>query len=235
MNQDYPKMKTSVIMKRTMDKFIIEQRTKDGYFDANHLLQQWNKDNSEKKMSRFLDMEKTQTFIGEIYSQESHSAKMYDGDFQVVITIKGKNTSRGKKPDKVFMHPYLYLDFAMWLSSEFKYYVIKFVYDELIEYRHAAGLGNNELMDAISRTWKINFPQIYMQINFALNHIIFNNSYQRIRNNSTLNQLKDLRDMQKIFAYNILTGIIPDIKILRLQLQKEYVRRHLPNHKTLNQ
>jgi hypothetical protein len=233
MNQDYPKMKTSVDMNRQMGNFIVRQRTKDGYFDAGYLLRQWNKVNQEKKISRFLEMEKTQSFIQEIIDQESHSAKMHDGIFQVVITIKGKNTYQGKKPDKVYMHPYLYMDFAMWLNSKFKYHVLKFVFDQLIEYRHAAGLGNNELMDAISRTWNVVFPPTYQEINIALNYIVFNNCYTGIRNSATIEQLRDLRDMQKIFAFNVLTGLIKNIHDLKLQLQKEYVRRHMPDHKTL--
>ena len=88
-------------------------------------------------------------------------------------------------------------------------------------------------MDAVSRTWKICFSPTYQHINRALNFIIFQDSYEGIRNKATVNQLKDLRDMQKIYAYNILTGIIPNLDLLMLQLQKEYVRRYMPNHKTL--
>lgn len=236
MTQDYPKMKTSVNMNRTMGDFTIKQRTRDGYFDGNHLLKQWNElnSNNKKQLSKYHENKETKIFISEIIEQESHRENSLHGDFQAIIVVKGKNTKHGKRPDKVWMHPYLYLDFAMWLSSEFKYQVIKFVYDELIEFRHAAGLGNNDLMDAVSRTWKINFPEVYRQINFALNHIIFGDSHRGIRDYATINQLKDLRDMQKIYAYNILTGLIPDVKTLRTQLQKEYVRRHVPNHKSLN-
>lgn len=234
MLQDFQKMKTSVEMNRQMGNFTVVQRTKDGYFDASHLLKQWNEHNKEKKIINFLNIDQTKKFINEIFEQESHSQKNDDGDFQVVIINKGKLGSSGKTPNKVFMHPYLYLDFAMWLSSEFKYHVIKFVYDELIEYRHAAGTGNNDLMDAISITWKVNFSEIYRNINYALNFIIFGESYKNIRNYATVNQLKDLHDMQKIYAYSVLTGMIPDVNTLKLYLRKEYVRRYLPNHKSLN-
>lgn len=227
-------MKTSVLMTRKMGQFNVKQRTGDGYFDANDLLLQWNLINKTKQISKFLENEKTKIFINQIIEQESHVENSLDGDFQVVIISRGKNTKHGKRPDKVFMHPYLYLDFAMWLSSEFKYQVIKFVYDELIEFRHAAGLGNNELMDAVSRKWNINFPPLYREINIALNYIVFGTSYRGMRNHATIEQLKDLRDMQKIYGYNIDTGMINNIKTLKLMLRKEYIRRYLPNHKTLN-
>lgn len=237
MKNNYPKMKTSVIMTRQMGEFNVIQRTSDGYFNANDLLLQWNKSNPNqiRKISRFLNKESSIKFINEIVSQETQGAKTHLGEFQAVITIKGKNTKYGKKPDKVFMHPYLYLDFAMWLSSEFKYQVIKFVYDELIEFRHAAGIGNNELMDVVLRKWEINVPNLYRDVNYALNYIVFGTSYRGIRNNATIEQLRDLRDLQKIYGYNIDTGMIKNIKTLKLMLRKEYVRRYLPNHKTLRQ
>lgn len=236
MNQNYPKMKTSVDMDRKMGDFSIRQRTKDGYFDANHLLKQWNDSNPKKKkqFSKYLENKETSIFIEEILEQETHRENSLHGDFQVIITSKGKNTKFGKKLDKIWMHPYLYIDFAMWLSSKFKYDVIRFVYDELIEYRHAAGLGNNELMDAVSRKWNIIFPEIYREINIALNFIVFNKNCKGIRNKATINELKELRDLQKIYAYNIHSGLILDIMGLKLELRKEYVRRHVPDHKSLN-
>jgi hypothetical protein len=52
-------MKTSVIMVRQMGEFDVLQRTKDGYFDANALLLQWNKKNNRRRMDVFLSADKT--------------------------------------------------------------------------------------------------------------------------------------------------------------------------------
>ena len=35
-------------------------------------------------------------------------------------------------------HPYVYMDYAMWINPKFKLTVIKFVYDQLIKNRHHA-------------------------------------------------------------------------------------------------
>ena len=53
-------MKTNVIMLRKMGNFDVSQRTVDGMFDANALLNQWNStvDNPERRMSRFLESPK---------------------------------------------------------------------------------------------------------------------------------------------------------------------------------
>jgi len=232
---DYPKMKTSVNVKRLMGEYEITQRTADGYFEANNFLKQWNESKSggRRYINEFLESPKTKLYIEAIIEGETHARESVDGDFQAVVRVKGKNTKNGKNPDKVFMHPYLYTDFAMWINPKFKYQVIKFVYDQLIEYRHAAGLGNNHLMDAISRTWNTEFQGSFAGVNKALNYIVFGESYRGIRNYATVEQLKNMYEMQRIYGYNVTSGIINDFDCLKLHLRKEYVRRHVPNHKTL--
>ena len=54
-------------------------------------------------------------------------------------------TFNGKTPDNVWMHPFLFIDFAMWINPTFKVTVIKFVYDELINYRNEAGDAYREM------------------------------------------------------------------------------------------
>lgn len=46
--------------------------------------------------------------------------------------------TRGKNGG-TWMHPILFIDFAMWINPSFKYDVLKFVYDELIKFRNLAG------------------------------------------------------------------------------------------------
>ena len=229
-------MKTSVNMVRNMGDFNVIQRTLDGYFEANHLLSQWNLSvgNRERQMSRFVDSPKTKEFIGEIIDQERHQAKMLEGDFEVVKIMKGKYTNRGKYPDKVFMHPFLFIDFAMWLNPKFKYSVIKFVYDQLIELRHTAGDNYNVLRFKIAKEWKPK-PDFYKHLNCGLNHVVFGTHKWGIRNTANEEQLGDLADLQKVFVYNINSSLIDDPDALLLELRKEYVRRHLPNHKSLNE
>ena len=57
----------------------------------------------------------------------------------VVKYDKGVHTSNGRTSDKVWMHPYLFIKFAMWINSTFEVQVIKFVFDELISLRCDAG------------------------------------------------------------------------------------------------
>lgn len=57
-------MKTNQIMIRQMGEFVVEQRTKDGFFNATGLLRQWNaKSGAKKEVTKFLDLESTSELV----------------------------------------------------------------------------------------------------------------------------------------------------------------------------
>ena len=106
----------------------------------------------ERKRRHPAHSESTKEFVLEIAkNNESQSAdnqlwsKSTNAENQIDIKKKGRMTINGKTPDKVWMHPFLFIDFAMWISPSFKYDVIKFVYDELINYRNEAGDAYGEM------------------------------------------------------------------------------------------
>lgn len=102
-------MITSVTMVRKMGRFDILQRTKDGYFDANALLTQWNsnKSNAKKQMLDFINSKATSEFLEALNEEIAQSE---NSDMALVVK-KGRNTSSGKTKDEVWMHPYLFIDF----------------------------------------------------------------------------------------------------------------------------
>ena len=124
-------MKTNQDMIRTIGDYIVVQRTSDGYFDGMELLRQWNskEENPKRQMSKFLEQEQTKEFIKALVEDESHVANNLHGDNQVFTKIKGRITKNGKTPDKVWMNPLLFIEFAMWINPTFKVKVLRFVYD----------------------------------------------------------------------------------------------------------
>ncbi len=82
-------MITNQLMLRKMGNFDVIQRTKDGYFEANSLLSQWNnvKDNPRRDMNKYLSSYKTIEFINVI---KSKSQKSELADYQAVIIKKLK-------------------------------------------------------------------------------------------------------------------------------------------------
>lgn len=128
-------------MIRPLENTSIEQRTLDGYFNATSLLKQWNALNdAQKEIKDFLSNKGTQEFINEIIKQEN-----LHGDFSPYVVSKARSDRGGG----TWMHPLLFIDFAMWLNPRFKYHVLKFVYDNLITFRKESGDSYKKMCDAL--------------------------------------------------------------------------------------
>jgi len=211
-------------MVRKMGSFNILQRTKDGYFDANELLAQWNskKENPERRMSRFLDSPKTKEFIKEIQN-ESPSTEMHNGSITAYYEKKGRNTSKGKTKDEVWMHPYLFIDFAMWLNPKFKLSVIKFIYDQLIQQRTLAGDNYKTLSSSIVKLKGYSFQEVAK----AIQWIVYNKTGKELRQSATQEQLKEINDIQTKLSFAIDMNYITSYPQLLEEMRKIYNNKYL--------
>jgi hypothetical protein len=210
-------------MVRKMGNFDVLQRTKDGYFDANSLLNQWNskKDNPERKISRFLESPKTKEFINEI-SNDSPSAEMHDGFITAFYLKKGRNTEKGRTKDEVWMHPYLFIDFAMWLNPKFKLSVIKFIYDQLIEQRTLAGDNYKSLSSSLTKLKGYSFQEVAK----AIQWIVYNKTGKDLRQTATQEQLQEINDIQTKLAFAIDMNYIISYEQLMNELRKLYNKKY---------
>lgn len=237
-------MKTNQILERPMGEFNVLQRTQDGYFDANILLAQWNsqKNNPERKLSRFLDSPNTKQFIETINNEEFKnnqitenqvSAKMTSTENQVVKKTKGRTLSDGKKTrDQVWMHPLLFIDFAMWINPKFKYHVLKFVYDQLIESRIEAGTEYRDMCSAIKSICKpLESPQIVIKkVAEGINYIIYNHHEKQMRNKKAEeSSMKELVQLQREVTRLITKGFITSAENLLTFLRNEWREKQNKN------
>lgn len=204
-------MKTNVNMVRKMGDFDVTQRTKDGMFNATLLLKQWNLDkNMNKSVNDFLKLKQTKQYI-EVLCDD-----FKDGESPALKT-------RGKKAS-TWMHPYLFIDFAMWINPKFKLQVVKFVYDQLIKNRHDAGDNYNVLSRAGARLKGYN----YSEVATALNYIVFNKKEKGLRNSATEEQLKELSELESNLAFSINNGLIKSYKLLVDTLRNMWSEKHQP-------
>ena len=197
-------MKTNQIMIRQMGEFSVKQRTKDGFFNATELLKQWNRVSGMKKeVTKFLDLGSTSELVKIIMERDAGT----------------------------WMHPVLFIDFAMWINPSFKYDVIKFVYDDMIRYRNLAGDSYKELASAISKIVPKTFiPKAMQKVGEALNWIVFDSHEPLLRNkHGNESKQRELWQLEKKVADLINEGFILDYDILISYLRKQYQKRNLPN------
>lgn len=216
-------MKTNQIMIRQMGEFSVKQRTKDGFFNATELLKQWNRRSGMKKeVTKFLDLGSTSELVKIIMERED----LHTQDSTYVKSRASRGDNAG-----TWMHPVLFIDFAMWINPSFKYDVIKFVYDDMIRYRNLAGDSYKELASAISKIVPKTFiPKAMQKVGEALNWIVFDIHEPLLRNkHGNESKQRELWQLEKKVADLINEGFILDYDILISYLLKQYQKRDLPN------
>lgn len=195
-----------------MGQFEVLQRTKDGMFNATALLNQWNRAAGMKKeMNDYLRLQSTHDFLSALQSEFDFK----DGNSPYL-------TCRGKYSGGTWMTPLLFIDFAMWLNPKFKVQVLKFVYDELIKCRTAAGDNYNVLAKSIASLPDVDYPKVAR----ALNWIVFNKHERDIRNTATPQQLQDMDELQRKLAFSVDMGYIRSFPDLMNSMRRIYNRQH---------
>lgn len=227
-------MKTNQIMIRSMGGFTVSQRTKDGYFDGGDLLRQWNsvKGNEQRKMDEFLLAKRTGDFIEALIAEERENGLGENSpkiDNQVVKKSKVKEKGKAGRPkEEVWMHPFLFTKFAMWINPRFEVKVIRFVYDEMIQYRNLAGDAYPRMCAAVCSILPRDvFKQKVRDLAKSLNIIVYGKHESEMRNKvGDEAKVRELYELEQQIAQWIELGFIKNYKELKQALTKVYYQRH---------
>ena len=212
-------MKTNNVIIRPMGQFQVQQRTKDGMFNATALLKQWNeKMKSDKRLQSYFSNDSSNEFLNTIITRENLNSKK-----DCYLTVRGKNGG-------TWMHPMLFIDFAMWLNPSFKYDVLRFVYDQMIKYRNDAGDAYRDLSAAVySIVDRTQMPAMMAQISKGINFVVFGEHRNMIRNDKGTEQdQRKLYEMERKVAALINDGFLTDHGQVMNYLRKKYQERTTP-------
>lgn len=215
-------MKTNQTMIRPMGEFKVIQRTKDGFFNATELLKQWNhRSGMQKDISHYFNNKATDEFVTSLISEEKLPSRNS-------VYVKSK-ASRGENAG-TWMHPLLFIDFAMWLNPAFKVKVLKFVYDEMIKFRNLAGDAYPLMCRAVSSILPGEiFIHKIKDLAKSLNIIVYGKHESEMRNKvGDESKIRELYELELQVAQWIELGFIKDYSGLKSALTKVYYQRH-PN------
>lgn len=205
-------------MKRPLAGFVVEQRTKDAFFNATSLLKQWNEQTgvTQRHLDKYFASSKTIEFIQTIMKRENlNTPKM------VYLKSRGRNGG-------TYMHPILFIDFCMWINPSFKYDVLRFVYDKMLTYRNEAGDAYRELASAMNKICTPYQMKRYMPIlGKGINYIVTNKHDKQLRNEyGTEEKQKEYFELEKQVAMLINEGFLktPEdvVNYLRRKFQQKY-------------
>ena len=212
-------MITNQIMKRQLGRFSVQQRTKDWYFNATHLLKSWNEDKGTKKeLKDYLSNQATQEFVKALCEEEN-----LNGGKSPYLATRGKNGG-------TWMHPLMFIDFAMWINAAFKVKVLKFVSDQMLAYRNEAGEAYKTLSSAVGKIVAVNnMKQQMPQIARAINWVVFNKHQKEIRNDFGEEQKqRELFEMERQIAMLINDGFLRSKEEVIIYLRRKYTEKYIP-------
>lgn len=219
-------MKTPQIMQRSLNGMIVRQNHKTSMFNANDLLEAYNAQNKSapKRLDYYTKTKATQEYINVIREQlakNSNTSKSSKLEFPLALAVDESEvikTSRGRVNGGTWMHPYLFLDFAMWLSPEFKYQCMVWLHDQLIKFRDEAGDTFKEVNLALGQQRQI----VYIEEARMINGLVFDSAKGGQRNEATEEQLELLNKLQKA-----------DVKLIKQGLTFDQRKRNLTIFKNL--
>lgn len=120
-------MKTQVILKRKLFDGEISQQSKTGFYRLNDLFEVGNKwrvmhDMPMIRMNDWIVSKPVAEFISELSNQFGEVKK----------ASRGRNAS-------TWVHPFIFIDAALYIDPKFKIQVYGWLYDELLKYRNSSG------------------------------------------------------------------------------------------------
>lgn len=210
-------MITNQIMKRPLANFVVEQRTKDGYFNLTDLLSKWNNSNNTKKeLKDYPGNKATQEFIKALCEEEN-----INGEKTPYLASRGKNGG-------TWGHPLMFLDFAMWLNPAFKVKVLKFVSDQMLTYRNEAGDAYKELASAMGKICTPHQMKRYMPIlGKGINYIVTNKHEKKLRNEyGTEEKQKEYFELERQVAMLINEGFLKTPEDVASYLRRKFQQKY---------
>jgi len=178
------------------------RRVEDGYFSASVLINSVK--GTSKSTRHYKERKSTKEFIKQLQGEGVEKPYL--------------SSNKG-----VWMHPKLFIDFAMYVSVKFKSKVIDYVLDGLLTSRTEAGDYYNEMCAEILKSYykyKETKPPYYIYSNEA-NLVRKMVTDKKDRNEMTEQELKQITYLQKVNAMLMQKGIGKDSRIKRLQEANE--------------
>lgn len=138
-------MKTEVIMVRFIEDREVRQKSKSELFSANDLLRIINRKRVEDELPtvsfhQYMQIHSTKEFINELSIQQNKTVD------ELIYANKKNGT---------WVHPYIFLDIALWAYPKLKVKVYEWIHDSLLQYRNKSGDSFKEMNIALDAAFNI--------------------------------------------------------------------------------
>lgn len=198
-------------------------------FNATDLLKQWNITHSSeiRNLDNFWKTTNLPILMSEIAENELGFKSV---DFTHLKSALS-STNKGKYNGGTWMHPVLFVKFAMYLSPKFEYHVLKFVSDQMLKFRNDAGDAYRKLANSIQKIVSPSFMPVAMSnISKAINFVVFG-SHETMMRNKVGEEAKqqELFDLENKLSDLIEDGFITSYDNLLNYLRKKWCEKYTPS------
>jgi hypothetical protein len=200
-------MKTEVILSREFANSEIRQLSKCGFLCATDLTSIYNvirvSDNLPgKRMKDFFENLATKDFLESLCNELNLQEKAKGGILPLAQESKPekiavwspadlKVVKRGKNNKGTWLHPYLFVKYAMWLSPVFEAKMIIWLTDNLLGYRNQSGDDFKSCNAMIDKVFNVGDKYwVYADIASFVAARVLGNSDKEQWNNATAEQLQ---------------------------------------------
>lgn len=225
-------MKTNQIMIRPMGQFQVQQRTKDGFFCASSLMKAWNESTGQqKRVQHYLDNSATKEFFNALIADDENMRNSDKPMNQVFTKTPAKTNKNGQRvAGEVWMSPLAFLDFCLWLNPTFKVKVLKFISDQMIEYRNEAGNAYKMLAVSVAKIVEKDFMRTAMsKIAEGMNYCVFGSHEKMIRNQfGDEGRMRELFHFERKVAELIAEGFLNTYEGVMDYLRKMWMKMQIP-------
>lgn len=215
---------------------IIRQETKTGFLNLSDLQEAYVHARikygwADKKVQELLSYEDNRERIFYLLNKQGYINTSLNefieeikkqGIAHYLKKICAYKTTGARHTKTVWCNPYIWVLIAMELNPMLYAEVVTWLTDKLIINRIEAGNFYKGLSNSISKFKDVD----YVRMAKALNYIIFNMHEPGIRNTGTIQQLKDLEDLEKKMAFAIDMGYINSFEDFLKQLRKIYTMKY---------
>lgn len=156
------------------------------------------------------------------YSLELTNNTQYEKLINKLIVKRISGLRCKKEIDKIWVHPLVFLDFAMWLNPDFKYDAVKMVYDKLIQLRIEVGDNTNPYNKWIEETFGKSQHNI-SNIRQGLNKAVFgyHDSVINQRDYATIKELEQYKYYERLIQDFVRAGFFTKVTDITQYLKKE--------------
>lgn len=200
-------MKTAVIMQRQFNGKTIRQHSKSGFLNLNDLYACYAEKNPKlsRTIDKYIRLKQTKEFAdillrSEVEAKNQITPKTGEFDLPLSEPLVVMYTKIGKNGG-TWVHPYMFLDFAMWLDPTFKLWAMKIIDDKLIDLRNEAGDKFKEMQAALKLSGAVS-PRDYAREASMINNLVFEGERGQ-RDSASEDKLNLLNKLQKYNAHLI--------------------------------